>query len=172
MPSRKMLKGVIRGFLGTYVSRNSDYNGALLFGDVIDHLTVDEINLTESAPTPPSMTPEHALIGLARFKFQDQMTPEHALTALARFKFQDQLSKSGLPLSVVRSAILTIRKCDPSATCGSEVLFTVRVESDLGRVYEDGVREFIYPNKPRPPGSDVHRLPSALRRAFDWLRLR
>ena len=172
MPSRKMLKSVIRGFLGTYVSRNSDYNGALLFGDVIDHLTVDEINLTESAPTPPSMAPEHALIGLARFKFQDQMTPEHALTALARFKFQDQLSKSGLPLSVVRSAILTIRKCDPSATCVSEVLFTVRVESDLGRVYEDGVREFIYPNKPRPPGSDVHRLPSALRRAFDWLRLR
>ena len=169
MPSRKMLKGVIRGFLGTYVSRNSDYNGALLFGDVIDHLAVDEINLTES---PPSMTAEHALIGLARFKFQDQMTPEHALTALARFKFQDQLSKSGLPLSVVRSAILTIRKCDPSATCGSEVLFTVRVESDLGRVYEDGVREFIYPNRPRPPRQRRSSLASALRGAFDWLRLR
>jgi hypothetical protein len=138
MPLRKALKGVIRGFLGTYVSRYSDFNGALLFGDVIDHLTVEEINLTES---PPSMT------------------AEHALTALARFKFQDQLSKVGLPLSVVRSATLTIRKCDPSATCGSDVLFTVRVETDLGRVYEDGVREFIYPNRPRPPRRNVHRLP-------------
>ena len=88
-----MLKGVIRGFLGTYVSRNSDYNGALLFGDVIDHLAVDEINLTESILIPPSMTAEHALIGLARFKFQDQMTPEHALTALARFKFQESVVK-------------------------------------------------------------------------------
>jgi len=172
MPSRKLLKNVIRGFLGTYVSRNSDFNGALLFGDVIDHLTVDEINLTESAPTPPSMTAEHALTALARFKFQDQMTPEHALTALARRTFQDQLSKVGLPLSVVRSATLTIRKCDPSATCGSDLLFTVRVETDLGRVYEDGVREFIYPNRPRPPRQRRSSLASALRGAFDWLRLR
>ena len=154
MPSRKLLKNVIRGFLGTYVSRNSDFNGALLFGDVIDHLTVDEINLTESAPTPPSMT------------------AEHALTALARFKFHDQLFKVGLPLSVVQSATLTIRKCDPSATCGSDLLFTVRVETDRGRVYEDGVREFIYPNRPRPPRQRRSSLASALRGAFDWLRLR
>ena len=32
MPSRKVLKSVIQGFLGTYVSRNSDFDGYLLFG--------------------------------------------------------------------------------------------------------------------------------------------
>jgi hypothetical protein len=176
MPSRKELKGVIRGFLGTYVSRYSDFNGALLFGDVVEHLTVEEIDLTESAPTPPSATAENALIGLSRLKFQEGMTPENALTALARRKFQEQLSKVGLPPSVVRNATLTIRKCDLNSTCGSDVLFNVRVETDLGRVYEDGVREFIYPNKPRLAGGSPEQrrssLASVLRGVFDWLRLR
>ena len=39
MPSRKMLKGVIRGFLGTYVSRYSEFDGRLLFGFVIEAST-------------------------------------------------------------------------------------------------------------------------------------
>ena len=175
MPSRKVLKGVIRGFLGTYVSRYSDFNGALLFGDVVEHLTVEEIDLTESAPTPPSVTAENALIGLARLKFQKGMTPENALTVLARRKFQEQLSKVGLPPSVVRNATLTIRKCDLNSMC-SDVLFNVRVETDRGRVYEAGVREFIYPNKPRLTGGSPERrgssLASALSGVFDWLRLR
>ena len=153
-----MLKSVIRGFLGTYVSRNSDLDGSLLFGFVIDHLTVAEIDLTESAPASPSTTPEYELI------------------ALARHKFQDQLLKVGLPLSVVRNATLTLRKCEPGSTWGSDVLFNVRVETDLGRVYEDGVREFIYPNTPRLVADSAKRLPSplaeVLKGVLDWLRLR
>ena len=158
MPSRKALKSVIRGFLGTYVSRNSDFDGSLLFGFVIDRLTVEEIDLTESAPAPPLNT------------------PEYELSALARHKFQAQLSKVGLPLSVVRNATLTIRKGEPSTVWGADVFFNVRVETDLGRVYEDGVREFIYPNTPRLVADSPKRLPSplaeVLKGVFGWLRLR
>ena len=158
MPSRKALKSVIRGFLGTYVSRNSDFDGSLLFGFVIDGLTVEEIDLIVPAPASPPRP------------------PQRELSRLARHKFQDQLSKVGLPLSVVRNATLTIRKGEPSTVWGADVFFNVRVETDLGRVYEDGVHEFIYPNKPRHVAASPERrrstLASVLSGVLDWLRLR
>jgi hypothetical protein len=130
MPSRRMLKSVISGFLGTYVSRYSEFDGCLLFGFVIDSLSDVKIDLTASEPAPPVRSP-HSELG-----------------RLARQKFQEQLSKVGLPTSVVRSATLRICKGEPRWShlgWGFDVSFNVRVETDLGRVYEDGVSEYIAP---------------------------
>ena len=77
-----MLKSVIHGFLGTYVSRYSDFDGYLLFGFVVDSLGLVEIDLTESESASPVRTPHSELI------------------RLARQKFKEQLSKVGLPTSV------------------------------------------------------------------------
>jgi hypothetical protein len=157
MPSRKALEGVIRGFLGTYVSRNSDFDGSLLFGFVIDGLTVEEIDLIVPASASYASS------------------PYCELSRLARHKFQDQLSKFGLPLSVVRNATLTIRKGEPSTDWGADVFFNVRVETDLGRVYEGGVHEFIFPNNPKHVAASPERwrspLASVLSGVLDWLRL-
>jgi hypothetical protein len=134
--SRKMLKSVIRGFLGTYVSRYSEFDGDLLFGFVVDGLTCEEIDLMVPAPTSAAST------------------PHCELSRLARHKFQEQLSKVGLPMSAVHSATLKISKGEPRACRvnrpgespigGFDVSFKVRVVTDLGRVYEDGVHECIF----------------------------
>ncbi len=131
MPSRKVLKSVVRGFLGTYVSRNSEFDGRLLFGFVIDSLSHAEIDLNASEPASPVKN------------------PRGELSRLARQKFQEQLSKVGLPTSVVQSAVLTIRKGEPRVGGlgrAFDVSFNIRVETDLGRVYQAGVREFIEPH--------------------------
>jgi hypothetical protein len=145
MPSRKMLKSVIHGFLGTYVSRYSDFDGYLLFGFIVDSLSLLEIDLTESEPA------------LA------VRTPHGELSRLARQKFKEQLSKVGLPISVVRNATLRICKGEPRWSYfgrGFDVSFSIRVETDLGRVYEDGVREYIAPQTApdaEPPGTGLDR---------------
>jgi len=157
-----MLKSVIRGFLGTYVSRYSDFDGYLLFGFVVDHLNCEEIDLLVPAPASSASS------------------PHCELSRLARAKFQEQLSKVGLPISVVHSATLKILKGEPGVYRmgytykeGFDVLFTVCVVSDLGRVYEDGVREGICANgvavSPEQPRSSAA---SVWRGVLDWLRLR
>ena len=131
------------------MSRNSGFDGYLLFGFVIDDLNCEEIDLMVPAPASSAST------------------PHCELSRLARHTFQEQLSKVGLPISVVRSATLKILKE------GYDVSFNVYVVSDLGRVYEDGVREGIWANgvavSPEQPRSSVA---SVWRGVLDWLRLR
>ncbi len=141
MPSRKLLKSVVRGFVGTYVSRYSDFDGYLLFGFVID--TIRDVTVDLTRPVRPQLA-EDALDEWQR---------------LAAFKFQEQLSKVGLPISVLQEATLSIRRTTarrgavvlrgvPVMVDGFDVDFSVRAVTDLGRVYDTSVREFIAPQNP------------------------
>jgi hypothetical protein len=142
MPSRKLITSVLRGFLGTYVSRYSEFNGYLLFGFVVDSLDGLEVDLTALAGSVPSHE------------------PIDEVRRLACRKFREQLSKVGLPLSVVRTAMVTIRKGAVRQTplalvfhgltmvSGFEMHFVARVVTDLGRVYEVEVCEVIAPQDP------------------------
>ncbi|PKQ38164.1 MAG: hypothetical protein CVT59_02755 [Actinobacteria bacterium HGW-Actinobacteria-1] len=141
MPSRKLLKSVVRGFVGTYVSRYSDFDGYLLFGFGVDSMRDLTVDLTRPVRLQPA---EDALDEWQR---------------LATFKFQEQLSKVGLPISVLQEA--TLRICRTTARRGAVVLrgvpvmvdgfdvdFSARAVTDLGRVYEASAREFIAPQDP------------------------
>jgi hypothetical protein len=92
MPTRRVIKGVLGIFLGTYVSRYSDYDGYLLFGFLVSEFQEVRINLLGQSVADPK-TP----MGVA------------VLSAVA--KFAQQLQRASLPLSRVRNACLTIRSC-------------------------------------------------------------
>ena len=65
MASRRVIKGVLGNFLGTYVSRYSDYDGYWLFGFLVGDLGELRINLlgqSVSDPDTPITTLSHGRI--------------------------------------------------------------------------------------------------------------
>jgi hypothetical protein len=90
MPARNRLKGVLASFLGTYMSRYSDYQGYWLFGFLISDRDLLEFDLLGEAG--PKDLPEG---------FADQ---------LAKIKFAEQLQKHGLTRSSVQQARLLIER--------------------------------------------------------------
>jgi len=89
MPRRKAVEGVLRNFLGTYISRCSDYCGYWLFGFLVSERFKAEFDL---------LNPGRG----------DSETPLVFAEQLAATKFEDQLRKAGLDLSMVQEARLTI----------------------------------------------------------------
>jgi hypothetical protein len=134
MPSRKLLTSVLRGFLGTYVSRYSDLDGYLVFGLAANALDGLDVDLTIDVP-PPSLD------------------PVSEVRRLAIRRFTQQLAKVGLPSSVVRSATLAVRRLDHHLATGRmpsghDYTFTVSVVTDLGRPFRAACTEFIAPHAP------------------------
>jgi hypothetical protein len=135
MASRKLMKSVLRGFLGTYTSRYTELDGYWLFGLLVESLEVMTIDLLN--PVVPTATPAAV-----------------AATKLAADKFADQMQKAGIPSPLVGAAVLVIRKDNlgwrsfagrPRPVSGFEVSFTVSATMDTGRVYSDRVRELVVP---------------------------
>lgn len=128
MTSRKALRGVISGFLGTYTSRYTDYSGYWLFGFFIcdvGHAKLDLLSEVNQANTPVDVA-----------------------WRLAHLKFLDQLRKHGLPGTTVREATLDIDVCSELYEVmsgdhlrrGYNVRFRASVFADYGRHFE-GTRE-------------------------------
>ena len=73
MPTRRVIQGVLQNFLGTFISRYSDYGGYWLFGILADDLAGLCIDLL-AAPIPSAVSdPMATTITLARAKFREQM---------------------------------------------------------------------------------------------------
>lgn len=133
MARRRVLTGVLRGFLSTFTSRYSDLDGYWIFGKMFSSLTQREIDLVATASSDSD-----------------------ALVDLARQRFREQVTKHGLTLSVVRSARLEITK-EPEVTRdlasryfvdGSYVNLRARVVSDLNAEYVADARIFVSPHDP------------------------
>jgi hypothetical protein len=92
MAGTKALKGVINGFIGTFVSRHSDYDGYWLFGFLVPRLTTLRVDLLN----PPSHSDQHC----------------QRVIDLATLKLREQLAKSKLDPRLVRNAQLTISRGD------------------------------------------------------------
>lgn len=139
MANRRMIRGALGNFLGTYTSRYSDYDGYWLFGMLVDQLDELDIDLLHPGESSGPASP----IALA--------------IRLAASKLADQLGKAGIPASCIREARLTIAKL-PGVTqgpvngrvcAGHNVRFCARVVSDLGTTYEKAISVFIAPHNPR-----------------------
>lgn len=138
MTTRRVIKGVLGNFLGTYVSRYSDYDGYLLFGFLVRDLGELRINLLESHVDDP-----HTPVGVA------------VLSAAA--KFEDQYRKAGLQRSQIRDAWLTIRRLpgvdwgsvNDHSCAGFQVSFLARVVMDHNKCYERERIVFVAPHDPK-----------------------
>lgn len=142
MASRKLINSVLLGFLGTYTSRYSEFEGYFLFGFIVDSfsdITIDLLNFTSSAK---------------------ETSPYYKMNSLAVEKFREQLDKAKLPFSMVKSATLSVRKgasCEdllytkikPMMVSGFDFTFTARAVSDTGRIYEKRVTIFVAPHNPK-----------------------
>ncbi len=139
MVNRRVIKGVLTNFLGTYTSRYSDYHGYWLFGFLVDHFEELEVDLL-SEPTPSDGT----AFGTAR--------------SVAATKFRDQVQKAKLEFSYLRKAKLTITRLSVNSrltlgTTGSlrsgyDVRFFAVAELHNGRRYFSERVEFIAPHDP------------------------
>jgi hypothetical protein len=126
MPTRRVIKSVLRNFLGTLTSRYSDWHGYWLFGFVVSDLKpVDHDLLMYIAGAPDD-------------------TPMAHLRSLATRRFQEQLSKAGLDPIRIRQASLSVERLPGSvqinvpnfAAVGYRMRFVVRAITDLGKAYE------------------------------------
>ena len=91
MATNRVIKGVLRNFLGTFTSRYSDFNGYWLFGFLINDLADAKIDLRTLRPGTPVL-------------------PSDFAAQLAALKFAEQLLKAGLIENQVSEAWLTMRK--------------------------------------------------------------
>jgi hypothetical protein len=135
MPTRRVIKGVLVNFLGTYVSRNSRFGDFLLFGYLVDE-------------------PGEVRLDLLGHPIVDSAIPSGFAVRSAIDKFDAQRRKAGLDASLIRSATLTITRppevvrgtigylCD-----GFNVRFHVEAVMDNGRRFEHSRVEFIVPTE-------------------------
>jgi hypothetical protein len=126
MPTRRVIKSVLRNFLGTLTSRYSDWHGYWLFGFVVSDLKPTDHDLLMHIAGAPDDTP------MAH------------LRSLATRRFQEQLSKAGLDPIRIRQACLSVERLPESvqinvpnfAAVGYRMRFAVRAITDVGKVYE------------------------------------
>ena len=137
MATRRVIRGVLGNFLGTYTSRYSDHDGYWLFGFLVADLGELMINL----------------LG------QDESTPTSAVSAAissAVTKFDEQRRKADLALAHIREAWLTIQRLSGEEngwvnnhwSSGFGVRFTVAAVMDNGRGYKHGKVVFVAPHNP------------------------
>ena len=138
MVTHRVVKAVLKNFLGTYTSRYSDYCGYWLFGFLVGDLDEVQFDLLTRAGG-------------------NQNTPRAVATLLAATKFADQMCKAGLKPSQFRDARLRIKKLmgtteelvNGRARTGYSVSFLASAVTDNGRRYESEQVKFVAPHDPQ-----------------------
>jgi hypothetical protein len=130
VPSRRVLQGALEGFLGTYASRYSDFDGYWLFGFLVSDYPLLEIDLLDASECV-------------------SRTPEGRACALARARFFQQVERAALSSNVVKAAVLVIQREQPvtiDGRAGFDVQLVVTAVSDWGRVFRSERRLFAAPH--------------------------
>ena len=139
MTSRRVIKGVLHNFLGTFTSRYSDFDGYWVFGLLVQGMDTESIDL------------------LAVSAESTDATPSAFARRLAAQKFAEQIAKAGLPGSWFREARLDITKLPVSrfgvvngrSCSGHDVRFLAHAVTDLGRIYDATLSIFVAPHDPK-----------------------
>ncbi len=136
MATRRAIKGVLGNFLGTYVSRYSDYHGYWLFGFLVGNLGELRINLLGQSVSDPD-------------------SPLGVAVNIAVAKFEDQRLKAALASSQIREALLTITQLpglvsgeiNGHSCPGFNVSFLVAAVMDDDKRYERKRVVFMAPHQ-------------------------
>ena len=137
IPKRRQLNGVLAGFLGTYASRYSDFEGYWIFGFIVETVDLLEIDLLAR--------PSSAAGAIA------------AAENLAKTKFCEQLHKHGFANSAAAGANLRIvpgveqveRLAGDLRRLGRDLTFHASVLSDTGTRYTRTKVVFVASHDPR-----------------------
>lgn len=124
MASRKLLRGAIGNFLGTFVSRYTEYRGYWLFGFMVADLDIWQMDLLVTR------------VPFAR-------SPRETASQIAASKFQDQVQKAGLSLSQIQAASLIVQRLPEVTQCeisgqihpAFHVKFSIAATTDLGQTF-------------------------------------
>ena len=138
MPRRRIIKGILHSFLGTYTSRYSNYDGYWLFGFLVEDMEHVRIDLLGAAGKGA------------------EGTPTTTARCLAVSKFAEQMEKAGFSMSCFQEACLDITKSADSregivnghVCSGHDVRFVATAITDHGRTFESGVSVFVAPHDP------------------------
>lgn len=138
MPRRRLINGVLEGFLGNLVSRYSDLNGYWLLGFLALQRKSLEIDL------------RHGNLRTAD-------SPEDRFAELASRKFDEQLGKWRVSPSWVTGARLDVIWSKDAVSGfvggvrqdGYKATFTASVKTDLGRTWSSAKHIFVAPHNPR-----------------------
>jgi hypothetical protein len=138
MPSRRLIAGALHNFLGTFTSRNSDFNGYWVCGFLA----------REVGPIRFELLGDHAV--------NLKMSPVTFAQRLAAQLFGEVIAKINLPREWIREAYLDISKSESmrNSLAGGqvracfEVRFHAQVITDLGKVYGRVVSMPIAPHDP------------------------
>jgi hypothetical protein len=136
MVRRRVIKGALQGFLGTFTSRYSDFHGYWLLGQLLANVSRWQVDLLASPPAGDSLSDYAA--------------------RLAGRRFAEQVGKSGVAIELVRSAAMEIESKSELVegwrgdhrTQGHMFDVGVRVCMDTGSKYSDRVGVFIAPHDP------------------------
>jgi hypothetical protein len=122
-------------FLGTYISRYTDYNGYWLFGFLVSDLEELELDLLE-----PKVSDAKSLLGVT--------------VLWASAKFHEQVEKAALPRAYIKNANLKITKSPMSTqgavngriSSGYNMNFMVQSVMDNGKHHERKRSIFVAPH--------------------------
>jgi hypothetical protein len=136
--NRRIIKGVLHNFLGTYTSRYSDFNGYWLFGLLVEDLGRIGVDLLDASG-------------------ERKATPWAYAEWLASQKFAEQIGKAHLPkawfrearLDITRSADTRLGLVNARGCSGYDVRFLTHVVTDLGRTYDSTASIFVAPHDPK-----------------------
>lgn len=139
MATRKVIKAVLGNFLGTYLSRYSEFDGHWLFGFLVGDLNDFKIDLLQQKCVADLNSP----LALAKL--------------LAVTKFDDQRRKAGLAISQIQQATLTIRRMPEKESgtinghlcVGFKVKFLAEAVMSDGRHYKKEQLVFVAPHDPK-----------------------
>ena len=146
MAIRNALSGVLTNFLGTYVSRNSDYNGYWIFGNLVPNSTTVSIDLlghaTDGALSAISVARNRAVV-----------------------QFNGQLTKAGLSPTEISAASLAIHHSLEPVTgtvngyrcIGYQVTFAAAATMVSGKQYQSSRLVFIAPHNPQNEQQSVRK---------------
>lgn len=137
MPGRRSINGVLCGFLGTYTSRYSDFDGYWVFGFLVAEVVDVKFNLLG----------DEAVSVASPLAFAE---------TFAKARLKEQMRKAALPfdwlaeasLEIMRSTAPTRGQVNAVVGAGFDVTFVARVVSDLGTVYRRTTSVFVAPHDP------------------------
>ena len=168
MPTRRVIKGVLRNFLGTFIN-NSPYKNRWLFGWFVHELGELRINLLSKNYVSKSGYMSRPLLGwfahaigeftksFFRLLIQLNNSSVGEAVDLAETKFWDQVHKANLSYTKIKEAELIISRVLRYGECSETgyakfpcqrfpalVSFKVIAVMDNGKRYEWEEREYIY----------------------------
>jgi hypothetical protein len=138
MPRRRLINGVLDGFLGNLVSRYSDLNGYWLLGFLALQRKSLEIDLRHGGQRAAD-SPEDHLSELALRKFDEQLAKWRVLPSWV----------AGARLDVIWSKDAVSGFVGGVKQDGYEATFAASVKTDLGRTWSRAKHVFVAPHNPR-----------------------